>query len=165
MVLSLEFAPDDAMLAWAAQVVDAHPEHHVIVATHYYTRPEGRGKGGTYGLDGHGGEELWNNFIRKHGNIFMVVCGHVLGVAHQTSTNDAGKPVHEILCDYQGEANGGDGWLQTLRFVPSEGKIEVEAYSPLLEEHRTGPNETYTLDCDLWKTPAQEPAAAPASRK
>ncbi len=149
MVLSFAFAPSDEMLAWADGVVKEHPDHRVIVATHYYLRPTGRGQGGTYGLGNNDGEQLWDKFVRKHANIFMVVCGHVLGVHHQISTNDAGKPVHEMLCDYQGEANGGDGWLQTMNFVPATNKIEVEAYSPTLDAYRKEAPDSYVLEYDM----------------
>lgn len=151
MVVSLEFAPRDTALAWADYVVKAHPDRRVIVATHYYLRPQGRAKDPKppYGLPGNVGEDLWNKYIRKNANITMVVCGHVSGVYHQTSVNDIGKPVHEILCDYQSYPNGGDGWLQTLRFVPAENKITVEAYSPLLDKYNKDPMHTYTLDDDM----------------
>ena len=39
-----------------------------------------------------------------------------------------------------------DGWLQTLRFVPRENKIHVEAYSPLLKKYNRQPGHTYTLE-------------------
>ena len=80
LVLSLEFAPSEETLAWANTVVEENKDRRVIVATHYYMRPEGRvNENKPYGLDGAGPEELWNKFIRKHPNIFMVVSGHVLG--------------------------------------------------------------------------------------
>jgi len=155
MVVSLEFGPRDEALAWASKVVKAHPDHRVIVATHYHMRPNGRAKGKQakpYGFKANVGENLWNKFVRKHANIFMVVSGHVLGVNHQTAVNDAGGKVHEILCDYQGLPNGGNGWLQTLRFVPAANKIHVEAYSPLLREHNKEPQHTYTLEYDMSAT-------------
>jgi len=146
MVLSLEFAPSRETLQWADEIVNAHKDKGVILATHYYMRPEGRPDDKRpYGLDGLGPEELFQSFVRKHNNIFMVVSGHVLGVHHQTSLNDAGQPVHEILCDYQGEANGGDGWLQILRFVPKEETIYVQCYSPTLDGERPHPRHSYPL--------------------
>ncbi len=150
MVLSLAFAPNDEMLTWASGVINAHKDRRVILATHYYMCPEGRGKRPRpYGLDGCDGEDLWKKFVRKHNAIFMVVSGHVLGVNHLTSINQAGRKVHEILCDYQGLPNGGDGWLLTLRFVPAENKIHADAYSPLLDKHNPDPMHTYTLDYDM----------------
>ncbi|MBN1345468.1 MAG: metallophosphoesterase [Phycisphaerae bacterium] len=136
MVLSLEFAPSDETLAWANDVVDKHRDRQVIVATHFHLRVGSRPKDvDPYGLKGNVGEAVWNKLIRKHENIFMIVCGHVSGVFHQTAVNDAGRRVHEILADYQRLPNGGDGWLQLVKFVPAEGKIKVIAYSPKLDKY------------------------------
>ena len=148
MVLSLEYAPRDETLRWADQIVASHPDCRVIVVTHCYMRPDGRDTacGTSYGLNGNSGQDIWEKFVRKHANIFMVLSGHVLGVAKQTSTNDAGRPVHELLVDYQGLPNGGNGWLKILRFVPGENKIHVQTYSPLLDEYNEKPAQTFTLD-------------------
>ena len=87
--------------------------------------------------------------VRKHKNVFLVVSGHVLGVGRQTSRSDAGAPVHELLVDYQGLPNGGNGWLSILRFAPRENKICVKAYSPLLDTTNDAPEHTYSLDYDM----------------
>jgi 3',5'-cyclic AMP phosphodiesterase CpdA len=151
LVLSLELYPRDETLAWAGRVLEEHRDHRVIVATHCYMRPEGRDKKGglAYRMAGASGEELWDKFIRKHENIFMAISGHVLGVGLQTNLNDAGLPVHEMLVDYQGLPNGGDGWLRILRFVPSENKIHVKGYSPLLDETNEHSAHTFTLDYQM----------------
>ena len=161
MVLSLEFAPRDETLQWAADIVARHPEHRVIVATHCYMRPNGRDVDGAkpYNIVGNSGEQMWQKLIRKQPNIFLVVSGHVLGVGLQTSINDSGKPVIEMLADYQGLANGGDGWLRSLRFEPATNKIQVTTYSPLLDKTNQDPQETFTLDYQM--TEQAEPVAAP----
>jgi hypothetical protein len=41
LVLALEFAPRDAVLAWANEVVSNHPERRTILLTHAYLRPDG----------------------------------------------------------------------------------------------------------------------------
>ena len=173
MVLSLEYAPRDKTLKWANEVVASHPQHRVIVATHCHMRPDGRDTqcGRSYGLADNSGQDVWDKFVRKHANIFMVVSGHVLGVGTQTSKNDAGRPVHEMLVDYQGLPNGGDGWLKTLRFVPAENKIRVEAYSPLLKKYNKDPAHTFTLDYRMILDPSQgtntrgPKTPSPASRR
>ena len=148
MVLGLEFAPRDETLEWAGKVVASHADCRVILVTHCYMRPNGRDTacGTSYGLADNSGQDIWEKFVRKHANIFMVVSGHVLGVGTQTSTNDAGRPVHETLVDYQGLPNGGNGWLRILRFAPPENKIHVTGYSPLLHEYNKRPAHTFTLD-------------------
>ena len=153
LVLSVEFHPTNETLAWAAEVCQKHPQHNVIVATHSYLGLKSRTpsplKG--YGLEGNSGDEMWDKLIRKQPNIFMVVCGHVGGVNMQTSKNDAGEPVIELLTDYQNLKNGGDGWLRTMKFVPAENKIHVTAYSPLLKEYNNDPKHTHTIDLDFAK--------------
>lgn len=147
MVISLEFAPRDEVLAWAGEVASSHPEHRVIVATHCYMNPDGRNNSVAkqYHLEGNDGEGMWQKLVRKQPNIFLVVSGHVLGTGIQTSTNDAGKPVHEMLVDYQGLPNGGDGWLRSLKFFPKENRIQVISYSPLLNQYKSGEKEAFDL--------------------
>ena len=149
MVLSLEFDPSPSTLQWASEVVEKHPRHRVIVASHEYLERHGRSDIG---------DRIWNGLVRTHDNIFMVVSGHVPGYAHQTSTNDAGHEVIEILTDYQWEPDGlthpplgGDGWLNVMRFVPSEDKIYFRSYSPYLKQWRTTPLHRYTLDYKMAK--------------
>ncbi len=151
MVVSLEFAPRDETLEWAAEVTRRYPNHRVIVATHCYMRQKGRDTScaTSYKVAGNSGEQMWQKFIRKQPNIFLVISGHVLGVGLQTSVNDAGGKVLEMLTDYQGLPNGGDGWLRSLEFVPSENKIHVKTYSPLLDKHNKGAKETFSLDYDM----------------
>ncbi|HYW80417.1 MAG TPA: metallophosphoesterase [Thermoguttaceae bacterium] len=152
MVVSLAYAPNDEILDWAGQVVAEHPEHRVIVATHAYMNPKGHLKPT---------QSIWNNLVSKHENIFMVVCGHIGATAHLTSTNDAGGVVHEILCDYQSKPNGGNGWLQTLRFVPAENTILVKAYSPLLDQGNDSLQHTYPLQYDMSGRERPQPEAEP----
>lgn len=144
LVLSLEYEPRAETLQWANQVVASHKRHRVIVATHRYLDRKVRNSCG---------ERILDKLVKKHENVFLVVCGHVLGVNHLTATNDAGGTVHEILSDYQGLPKGGNGWLRTLRFVPGEGKIHVQAYSPLLDEYNKAPEHTFTIEYEM--KPAQ----------
>ena len=151
MILNLEFAARDETLEWAAKVARRHPEHRVIVATHCYMRLKERdtGCGTSYVSDGNSGEQIWQKFVRKQPNIFLVVSGHVEGVALQTSINDSGARVLEMLTDYQGLPNGGDGWLRSLQFVPGENKVHVRTYSPLLNEYNRDTKETFSLDYEM----------------
>lgn len=151
MVLNLEFAPRDETLEWAGGVASRHPEHRVIVATHCYMRPKGRDTAcaTSYKIAGNSGEQMWQKLIRKQPNIFLVVSGHVLGTGLQSSVNDAGDKVVEMLTDYQGLPNGGDGWLRTLKFVPDENKIHVKTYSPLLDKYNDDAKESFSLDYEM----------------
>lgn len=151
MIINLEFAPRDETLEWAAGVTKRYADHRVIVATHCYMRPKERDTScaTSYKIAGNSGEQMWQKFIRKQPNIFLVVSGHVLGVGRQTSVNDAGGKVLEMLTDYQGLPNGGDGWLRSLTFVPGKNKIHVRTYSPVLNKENEDPKETFSLDYEM----------------
>lgn len=151
MVLNLEFAPRDETLEWAGKIAKRYSDHRVIVATHCYMRPKERDTScaTAYKIKGNSGEQMWQKLIRKQPNIFLVVSGHVLGVGMQTSVNDAGGKVLEMLTDYQGLSNGGDGWMRTLRFEPGENKIHVITHSPVLEKQNEDPKESFDLDYEM----------------
>ena len=151
LVLSLEFAPRDEVLQWAADVCRKHPAHNVILATHSYLNLQGRTTGQAKVADStaNSGQQMWDKLVRQQPNIFMVACGHFGGVNLLRSVNDSGKGVIEILTDYQNLQQGGQGWLRTMKFVPSENKIYVDAYSPLLKQHNSDPNHTHTIDLDF----------------
>ena len=156
MVLCLEFGPDDETLAWADKIVDTHPKHRTIVLTHCYTyfddtrvAPGDQWNPKAYGLtDANDGEDMWNEFVRKHKNIFMVLSGHILGdgLGRLTSTGDHGNPVHQILANYQMQENGGNGFLRIMQFQPAEGKIKVRTYSPTLDQYATDSQNEFELE-------------------
>ncbi len=148
LVISLEYAPRDEVLAWATDVAAAHADRRVLVATHRYMRPKERDSASA-GIVGNSGDGVWEKFVRKAPNVFLVTSGHFGGVGRQVSTNDAGLPVHETLVDYQSLPNGGDGWLRIMRFVPDEDRIEIRAYSPLLDEAKESDGHKFILDYDM----------------
>ncbi len=152
LVLSLEFAPRDESLAWANQICERFPHHNVIVATHSYLNLQGRTTGqAKVDSTANSGQQMWEKLVCQQPNIFMVACGHVGGVNLLVNQNLFGGQVIEILTDYQNLTEGGQGWLRTMKFVPAENKIYVDAYSPLLKEHNTNPKHTHTIDLDFSK--------------
>ncbi|MBN1909177.1 MAG: metallophosphoesterase [Pirellulales bacterium] len=148
LVLSLELMPRDQTLDWANDVLDAYPNHRVIVATHKYLELDGsRDTDTVYGnFTGNNADQVFDKLIKDHENVFMVVCGHVHGEALHVATNTAGKPVYEILGDYQSLPNGGDGWLRMLRFFPETNEIVVGSYSPVLDQSNLFGQYTLTYD-------------------
>ena len=149
MVLSLNFAPGEEVIDWADSVIERYKDMPVILATHAHLNTKGRiDIPMPYGLDGYIGVRLWENFIRRHENINLVLCGHVGGAYRMLSKNDFGKPVNEILFDYQSEVNGGNGWLVKMQFIPQENRIQFTTYSPKLNRVWESPKNTYSLDFD-----------------
>ena len=158
LLLCLEFGPRNEVLDWANKVVSEHKERRTIVVTHCYLNFDDTrvGKGDEsnpheYGCGGNDGEEIWEKFVRKHENIFLVLSGHILGdgLGRLTSNGDHGNKVHQILANYQMKENGGNGWLRTMKFIPEENRILVRTYSPVLNNYATDDQNHFELDYQM----------------
>jgi hypothetical protein len=168
LILSLEFKPRNEVLEWAGGVLAEHPERRSILLTHSYLYSEKddskRIGGNGYDVEGNHGEAMWQKVVRKHANVFLVLCGHVLGEGRRVSTGDHGNPVHEVLCDYQGLENGGNGWLRYMTFHPAEDKIEVYTYSPTLDELKEQPSSRFSLEYKMLGTVESIARVRPSAR-
>ena len=156
LILHLEVEVPDAAIGWAQQVLRQHPDRAAIVATHAYLKGrEGVGRNPKHDMrsGGNSGEAIWKKFIQANPQIFMVLCGHEgrTDEYHQVSTNRVGNRVVEILADYQKRANGGDGFLRLIRFVPASREIQIRTYSPALDKFETDANSQFVVP---WEMPA-----------
>jgi hypothetical protein len=155
LVLCLEFGPRDKVLEWANRVVSEHKHYRTIVVTHCYTYSDDTrvGKGdewnprAVYGCD-NDGDDMWDKFVKKHSNIFLVLSGHILndGLGRLTSVGDKENKIHQILANYQMKPNGGDGWLRIMEFIPKEKKIVVRTYSPTLRRYAEDADNHFELE-------------------
>ena len=149
LVISLQFAPTDADLAWAKKIVDnpCFANHFGIVLTHSYLAWTGmRLEKEKYALSkkgGNCGEEIFKKLIYPAKNIRMVICGHIArpdmwerGISFAMDKNAAGKSVAQMAFNTQAigggwHGSGGDGWLRLLEFMPDRKTIKARTFSPL----------------------------------
>lgn len=146
LIVALEYHPRDEVLDWANRTVAEHPDHRVIVLTHAYLKKNRTRITKRVKLKGNSGEQMWQKFVRKHRNIFMVLCGHISGEAVLTSAGDHGNSVHQVLSDYQHLNNGGESWLRYMVFQPEANKIRIYTYNPALERFMNGNSSRFDLD-------------------
>ncbi|WP_051639737.1 PKD domain-containing protein [Cellulomonas sp. URHE0023] len=164
LVLSLEFNPPDAAVAWAKRVLAAYPDRRVILATHSFLDLSGQRSAQVIRADGgNSGVELWDNLVSTSCSIFMVVSGHFhngdAGEARRTDTNACGKPVLQIVSDYQERANGGNGWLRYYTFYPATNEIKAFTYSPHLGAFETDADSQFTMPYAMTTDPGPGPTA------
>ncbi len=154
--IALEMQPGDDVLRWAELVLDANPGLPTIVTTHDYLSVAGERL--PYPLidlarvdpDFHNSaEQLWQKLLRRHDQIFLVLCGHQHGQAWRVDPNLEGNPVYQVLADYQGRGQAaldagrerrvgiGDGWLRLMRFDFSRrpATVTVRTYSSHYRKH------------------------------
>ncbi|MBW2292646.1 MAG: metallophosphoesterase [Deltaproteobacteria bacterium] len=154
--IALEMGASDEVLAWATAVIERHSGLPTIVTTHDYLDPRGRRQTNPIvdlarvDPDHHNtAEEVFQEFIREHDEIFLVLCGHHHGQSRRVDSNRFGHDVHQLLADYQdrgqvgldaGQPIGrwrgapvgiGDGWyrLMTFDLESDPPRVEVRTWS------------------------------------
>ena len=121
LVLNIAYGAPSAVLDWAQARIDDHRSMPTIINTHDYM---------AYGhTRSPYGNTLWDKLVKNNPQVFMVICGHNHDAYKQTSFNAAGKPVIELLADYQA-TNSGDGYLRLYQFDEDNAVIHVKTYSP-----------------------------------
>lgn len=154
VVLHLAFCPGADIVAWADRVLRLHADRHAIIVTHGYinTFGERHVQEPAFGcMDAsENARYLFDRLAFPHPNVFLVLSGHEFdaesadGEAHRVDLNVAGRPVTQILANYQRRPHGGDGWLRILNFLPALGQIHVRTYSPALGRYEND------ADSDFW---------------
>lgn len=173
LVMALEWAPRDEVVAWADQVVANHSDHLAMMVTHAYmyydeTRYDWATNGGSQSWNPHSyplgsnpgesvndGQELWDGLVAKHENFRMTFSGHVIGdgTGFLSSTGNLGNEVHQMLANYQFKQEGGNGDMRLLEFKPDGETVVVRTYSPVLDRYDTGYDQEFTLTLNEYHAP------------
>jgi len=149
LVLALEYVPRDDRQEWAKSIGENFPKHNVIGMTHAY-------------LD-NGGSRLtwvndpWEKVFSQLENMRYVFCGHInnppISAKRRVDQGKNGAEVHQILANYQGlDPEGGNGYLRIMKFDTDLNNVEVETYSPYLDEYLRDDDNEFTLTTSLIKS-------------
>ncbi len=141
LFVHLVYCPPADAVAWADSVYKAHPDHIGFMTTHAYLNESAQRS--THGCTNT--QYLWDNLAVPNPNLHFMLSGHVHDESRRVDMAN-GHPVFQMLADYQGRAQGGEGWLRILRFVPAENKVYVQTYSPWFNRFETDANSEFTLD-------------------
>jgi len=141
VVVSLQWdeTPSPAVLAWAKSVFDAHPDAFGILNSHYLLTNEGE-----FGVQG----QAIYDALRDTPNVHLMTCGHVSNEQRRTDVFQ-GHPIHTMLADYQGDGDGGSGYLRIWEFSPANDELTVRTYSPAHDVWLTDDKSEFTLAIDM----------------
>ncbi|SDB98282.1 metallophosphoesterase [Shouchella lonarensis] len=133
LMLHIGYGLNDDVLSWAKTVIDEHPKHTVIIATHRYLKLDGSRSGD--------GEKLFQTLILPSPNVQLVLSGHYSGTAQKFDRIDddgdgkTDRTVVQLLTDYQRFKKGGNGFIRLLSFNPNLQTVTVDTFSPYTDEH------------------------------
>ncbi|WP_030841181.1 LamG-like jellyroll fold domain-containing protein [Streptomyces sp. NRRL S-475] len=142
LVLALDWRLSPQGYAWAKGVLAKHPRTPVILTTHELVV-------GDDTLSDYG-QELWDQLVEDHDQIFLTLNGHYWPAARATRKNAAGHDVHLHLTNYQNRYFGGAAMIRLYRFDLDRGVIDVETVSPwILGRAGKGLNELERQEMEL----------------
>ncbi|MDF2713760.1 MAG: metallophosphoesterase [Paenibacillus sp.] len=141
LFLSLEFGPRDEVLAWADGMMEAHPDHRVIVMTHSFmhthgerTKPGDKHNPKNYrgAIGANDGEDVWHKSFKHHSNLIAVFSGHQIpeNVSYRMDLGERGNPVFQSFQNWQSGKNGGEGRIRILKFRPSANEMTLLVFNP-----------------------------------
>src|SRR5690606_2773550 len=135
-------------IEWAQGIIDDHPGVATIVTTHVFEGTKHGPPNNPY-LRGFGHNsqlEIFDKSLKDNSQIFMVLSGHTSEDSHQIKMNSSGKPVLQMVTDYnKWLGTAGDGFLRLIELDEDAGEVRVQTYSPYLDQYRTTSNGQFTL--------------------
>ena len=124
---------NDEDINWMNKVLAEHPDRMAILSFHEYMLVSG----GRSPI----GNKIFEKVVVPNKNVIATLSGHY----HDSETliNDIdddgdGAPdrkVYQMLADYQGGPEGGQGFMRLLQVNPAENRIYVKTYSPYLDQY------------------------------
>ncbi|CAM5626856.1 hypothetical protein [Streptomyces afghaniensis 772] [Streptomyces afghaniensis] len=142
LVLALDWRLSPQGYAWAKEVMARHPKTPVILTTHELVVEDDS-------LSDYG-QQLWDQLIEDHDQIFLTLNGHYWPAARATRKNAAGHDVHLHLTNYQNRYFGGAAMIRLYRFDLDRNVIDVETVSPwILGRAGKGLNELERQEMEL----------------
>ncbi len=169
LLFTLDYGAFDEVLDWVSEIIEAHPDHNVIITTHAYLFRDGTtldagdvvppsNKGKKY----NNGDHMWDKLIKKHENIVLVLSGHdpCDNIVCTQTAGDNGNIVTQMLIDPQGvdKAQGGVGLVAMFYFSEDGRNLQVEYYSTDRKAYFLE-NSQFTVTLDLVEPKAEETTA------
>lgn len=137
LIIALDFKADEAVRAWACNVLESHPDHRAIIVTHEYL--------GASGDPTSYGKSLWNDVASKYANVEMVLSGHIswddININQAQGIN--GNTVTQMLIDPQRiDYNlGGVGLVAMFYFRENGEIIDIEYFSTVKKSYFKNKNQ------------------------
>ncbi len=123
----------DEEIEWMNEVVKAHPNRKAIIAMHEYLLVSGNRAPIA--------DKVYEKVVLPNPNVFATLSGHYHDAELKTDNIDddgdgvADRKVYQMLADYQGGPEGGQGYIRLMQFDMANDKLHIKTYSPTLNDY------------------------------
>ena len=144
LILTLDWNPSDAILAWAEDIVKANPDRRIILTTHAYLAADGTLHGSS---DSHtsvpetnNGVDIYEKLVSRYDNIQLVLSGHnpSANLVYRQDARESGSVVTSLLVDpqtFDSQNNAETGMVCMLYFSEDGEQMTAEWYSTVRDQY------------------------------
>ncbi|MBN9654044.1 lamin tail domain-containing protein [Halobacillus sp. GSS1] len=128
-------------LDWMNSILAQYPDRLAFLSFHEYLLVSGNRSPL--------GEDIYKQVVEPNENVAAVLSGHyhdsetLVDEIDDDGDGTADRKVYQMLADYQGGPEGGQGYLRLLHVNSNENKIYVKTYSPYLDDYNYYDADTY----------------------
>lgn len=143
----------DSDIDWMNEVLAKYPDRKAILNFHEFLLVSGNRAPIA--------DKIFEEVVQKNKNVFAVLSGHyhdsklLVSEIDDNGDGQSDRKVYQMLSDYQGGPEGGQGYIKLLQFDIANDKMYVKTYSPYMDDYNfydpsdTTKQEEFTLDVDL----------------
>ena len=124
---------NDEDITWMNKVLAEHPDRMAILSFHEYMLVSGSRSPI--------GNKIFEKVVVPNKNVIATLSGHyhdsetLISDIDDNGDGTADRKVYQMLADYQGGPEGGQGFMRLLQVNPAENRIYVKTYSPYLDQY------------------------------
>ncbi|WP_409344764.1 lamin tail domain-containing protein [Paenibacillus sp. MBLB4367] len=153
IMLYMGWGITDEDLVWMNQVLADHPDRKAFLNFHEYLLVSGNRSPIA--------NRIYEKVVLPNPNVIAVLSGHYHDSEMKADEIDdngdgtADRTVYQMLADYQGGPEGGQGYMRLLHFDTKNNKIIVNTYSPYMNDYNFYDTDQYpgkdefTINVDL----------------
>ena len=120
-------------IQWMSDVLKQYPDRLAILNFHEYLLVSGNRSPL--------GDQIYKELVEPHSNVIAVLSGHyhdseaLISEMDDNGDGQTDRQVYQMLADYQGGPEGGQGFIRLLHFDQDTNRIIVNTYSPYLDKY------------------------------
>ncbi|WP_226659308.1 lamin tail domain-containing protein [Guptibacillus hwajinpoensis] len=153
LMLYMGWGIEQEEIDWMNAVLAQYPDRMAILSFHEYLLVSGNRSPLA--------DEIYEKVVVPNKNVVATLCGHyhdselLVDEIDDDGDGTADRNVYQILADYQGGPEGGQGYLRLLHVDVANNRIYMNTYSPYLDDYNFYDNEQYpgkdefTIDLNL----------------
>lgn len=133
IMIYMGWGVDEEGIKWMNEILEKYPNRKAFINLHEYLLASG--------TRSPIGEEVFQKVVVPNPNVYAVLAGHyhnsqkVIDEIDDNNDGIADRSVYQLLANYQGGPEGGEGYLRLLNFNFETNEIDVQTYSPYLDEY------------------------------